>query len=120
MEEKIFQNYIKFVRKNKIQVDKTWKRLANGVYELPDKRILKFSKNTQEINAASKIKRTRKKLKYLNQIYDITFFNNPCLYGYMETSGPSEIILMPKYKSLSAKEKNELYSLFCYHQFSKT
>lgn len=115
------RNMLGKVKKNKkflsaLKILKTdiskWKEIGRGsygiAYDMGDGRVCKLTRNKPETNAALKLKRSNKKYSYLYKILNVFVINKQNAhfdYG---------LIITPKYKKLTDRQKAELYELFCF------
>lgn len=88
-----------------------WKLLGTGAYgfayDMGDGRVCKITTNKNETRAAEKIKNSKKKYSYLYKITDVLTLKKRGRFW-------RGLIITPKYRQLTDRQKTELYELFCF------
>jgi hypothetical protein len=96
---------------------KTWKLIGKGsigwAYDMGDGRVCKITTSSAETRIAEKLKKSNNKYPYLYKILDVFFIDNKT------TKFKFGLIVTPKYKKLTDKEKTDLYELFCFLDLSR-
>ena len=101
---------------NQLDTDtKKWKLLGKGsfgrAYDMGDGRACKITTSEREIKVARRLLNSKKKYSYLYKIINVFVLKKKKKFW-------CGLIITPKYKKLTDRQKTDLYELFCFLDLS--